>query len=287
MSDLLYAVAARVPADAAERIGAELFQLGASGVEEQASGRHTELVTYWSSAREQAAFVVRVNELRERIPEQVDAVRSFAVPDASQAWLQYLRPERLTERFWVLPDGMRFTEGQGETITLLVRSAFGFGEHVTTRLAAREVERRVREDGARDVLDVGTGTGILCLVATLSGARRAVGLDCDEVAVAVARDNARINAVAERCHFLLSAQPPGVGAYDIVVCNIATPYLQEHAAQLCDRLAPNGSLVLSGFLKGDTEALASQFASLGMVVKCRMSEAGWGLLALTRSAGAR
>src|SRR4029077_18047415 len=97
--------------------------------------------------------------------------------------------------------------------------AFGFGEHPTTRMAASEVERRCR-GGARRVLDFGTGSGVLAVVAAVSGAARVIGLDVAPAAVGAARADAARNGVSKKCRFA-EGSPGRLGApFDLVVANV-------------------------------------------------------------------
>ncbi len=76
------------------------------------------------------------------------------------------------------------------------RIGFGTGTHETTRLCMELLERYIKPD--MDVLDVGCGSGILSVAALLLGAKSAVGVDIDALAVKTAMENAEINHVADR-----------------------------------------------------------------------------------------
>lgn len=134
-------------------------------------------------------------------------------------------------------------------ISLLPSRAFGNGTHETTRLCVRALERQVR--AATVVLDIGTGTGLLALVAARLGASRVIAFDIEREAVMAARDNAVVNglehvvsaehgdALADRCSAL-------AGSVDLVVANLL-PSVVTHIVSLVKRaLAAGGRFVVSG-----------------------------------------
>ena len=126
--------------------------------------------------------------------------------------------------------------------------AFGTGLHETTSLIAEVLALHVGDLRGSPVLDVGTGSGILALVAIALGATLARAIDVDPDAVLVTRENAERNGLASRIH----ADDAPIGAivesYRNVVANIDARTLVELAPLLVQRVAAGGRLVLSGIL---------------------------------------
>ena len=158
--------------------------------------------------------------------------------------------------------------------------------HSPGRGAARRVEpRRARTRG--QILDVGTGTGVLAIAAAKATRRRVVASDIDARAVEVARGNARSNHVGGLIEFVHAA---GLGArslraaapYRLVLANILLPPLKRLAAAIARLLAPNGHVVLSGLLDAQASAAIAAYRAQGLVLKMRYSLEGWTTLVLLR-----
>jgi ribosomal protein L11 methyltransferase len=161
--------------------------------------------------------------------------------------------------------------------------AFGFGTHATTQLAAQAVERHCLAHPGGTMLDVGTGTGVLALVALKSGAARAVGLDLDPVAVASAVENAALNGLTARTEF--SNRPPHAvrGAFDLVAANITAPALIELADELARLTAPHGRLLVTGILPEGRREVTAAYDDHGLHVAHEERLEEWCLLELTHT----
>jgi ribosomal protein L11 methyltransferase len=163
--------------------------------------------------------------------------------------------------------------------------AFGFGEHPTTRLAARAVEESCLARKMDRVLDAGTGSGILAFTALLSGARRVVGVDVDPAAVAAARRNAARNRVRAQCRFATTPVAKLRGSHDMAAANIRLGPLLELAPALARLVKTGGQLFLSGVLVSERRELELRYLGLGferLSVRAPRSEQGWALVALRR-----
>jgi ribosomal protein L11 methyltransferase len=162
--------------------------------------------------------------------------------------------------------------------------AFGTGLHPTTRLCLRGLENRLQ--GGENVLDLGTGSGILAIAARKLGARRILAMDVDAMAVRVAAENARRNRVARAIETRLGSLPLGGSAaekFDLIVANISFRVLHELHPELRRALRPGGRALLSGVLEHDAPALIEALESAGWRLLTREIEAEWALLEVTPS----
>ena len=137
------------------------------------------------------------------------------------------------------------------------------------------------------VLDLGTGTGVLAIAATKALRRPVLASDNDGRAVRIARDNARINAVAGSIEVVHAA---GIGArrlrarapFDLVLANILLEPLQQFATALASLVAPNGQVVLSGLLNAQARAALASYHARGFSLRQRITLGGWTTLVVAR-----
>ena len=191
-------------------------------------------------------------------------------------WLdQEFEPVRIGRRLIVAPPGRESATGADDiVIPLTPGMAFGTGHHPTTRMCLEWLEEIVQRDS--QLLDVGTGSGILTIAALKSGARRAVCLDIDQNAVEAAVDNLERAGVAAAASVHAGGLPhpeAKARAWDIVTANISAKVLCETAAELLACLNDDGVLIASGLLAERREEVAKAFSEAGgMVIEERASE---------------
>jgi ribosomal protein L11 methyltransferase len=155
--------------------------------------------------------------------------------------------------------------------------ASGTGEHPCTQLALAALEQSV-VTGCR-VVDVGTGSGVLAIAALLFGAGSAVGLDPDEAALGVARENHALNVLAPQL-VAGSAECLADGCADITVANISATVLLFLGDELLRITAAGGRLILTGFVESEVAAVQETFPA----AESRMSQSGeWTCVSLQLS----
>ena len=197
----------------------------------------------------------------------------------SQAGLQPIRAGRFTVHTPTYPpdaDRINFEIDAG--------LAFGTGQHATTS-GCLEALDKLEQQGARfaNIADIGSGTGLLAFAAlSLWPEAKCIATDIDEVAVAVARENAAINRVklGHGSGELLLAQADGMDSamlaarapFDLIIANILAGPLIDLAPPFAAALAPGGTVVLAGLLDTQADAVAGAYQPLGMA----LSERGTG-----------
>ncbi len=211
----------RAGALAVEELGEDDPRLAARGLEVATQG-HLLLAAYFDTH-------VSLDALRAGCsPRQFTAGVSL-MPDSRPpkprpvtAKLRRQNPPVTTRHFFLAPPWHKGAVPAGKySLTFASRDAFGTGSHPTTRLALQAVEAFMDERGHKDelsVLDVGCGTGVLCLAAGKLGASRLVGVDISEDAVAATRRNGEAHGLAIDASTRTVDQIPG--RFDLVLMNI-------------------------------------------------------------------
>lgn len=274
-----------VPLTAAEDVSALLFELGAQGVEERDAttldkpltpGAEVMLVASFETEDDANDALAQLAELDPPRPGRLE----FVIGDAwRDAWRAHFKPTRIGTRLVVRPSWEPFEAAPSDVVlTIDPGRAFGTGTHETTRLVLTEIDARVR--GGESVLDVGAGTGILAVAALLFGARSALCIDNDADTVGVVVETAERNAVAKRLVAGTTPIEDVGGAYNLVLANIEARVLIPLAGPIAARVAPGGTLVLSGLLVGQEEDVIAAYPGLRCEVRPTMGE--WAAVVLRR-----
>lgn len=273
------------PPELLDALSGCLFDAGVEGVLEGATG--DSLITFVDEARVErleAAFAEFERNARAVFPdaEPFEVEISEADDEWRDLWLAALDAEEVTAR-WTLRPLHRTAVPKGEnTLWYRPTQSFGSGGHPTTRLAARALESYAAARPGERLLDVGTGTGVLALVALASGFAHVVGVDVEPVAVESLLESATLNDFGGRVTGLVGSADAVEERFACVVANIEASILRPIAGALADRLAPGGSLFLAGLLVEDEPGLRSVYEGEGLRFVERDEEGEWGLLRFRR-----
>jgi ribosomal protein L11 methyltransferase len=146
-------------------------------------------------------------------------------------------------------------------VVIVPSMGFGTGHHETTRLCLESLQA-IDLRGAR-VLDIGTGSGVLAIAADRLGAAAVLGVDNDADAVQSAHDNLALNPRASRTTFeALDITDSQLEPADVVTANLTGALLVRIAERLTLLLRPGGTLILSGILADEREAVRRAFGAL-------------------------
>jgi ribosomal protein L11 methyltransferase len=179
------------------------------------------------------------------------------------------QPVRVSERLWVVPTWHVPPDAGAINLLLDPGLAFGTGSHATTRLCLLWLARSVK--GGESVVDYGCGSGILAIAALKLGASRAIGIDIDPEAVAVAQANARRNGVSA---IFSDAGTASDVSGDLVVANILANPLKMLAPVLARTCNPGGRLALSGILSAQEAEIRETYLPWFRLDE-RAEEEGW------------
>ena len=199
------------------------------------------------------------------------------------AWKAHFTLLRVGKRLVIKPTWQEYSPRAGELVVELDPGmAFGTGHHPTTRMCMEELELRVAP-GMR-VLDLGTGSGILAIVAAKLGAGSVLALDVDAVAVRAARANLRHNGVSRKIRTFQGTLPhpqAPPGSFHLVVANITATAIAGVAHPLAEVLAPDGVVVASGIIR-ERQAEAEEALKEVLVILDRRYDGDWVTLVARR-----
>jgi ribosomal protein L11 methyltransferase len=233
----------------------------------------------------------RTEELRSYDIDPGDVVMTEAIVDEedwANAWKQYFKPIRVSERLTIKPTWEDYEPAAGERIIELDPGmAFGTGTHPTTALCLRTLDSVVR--GGEQVIDVGTGSGILAIGAIRLGAERVLALDLDPVAVSSAAENTRLNNLQDQIQVHLSdllgvlrGGPEEGGAplnvavpVDLVVANILAEIILLFIDDVYEALKPGGTYIASGIYENKETDVERGLEAAGFEIVSREREDKW------------
>jgi ribosomal protein L11 methyltransferase len=256
-----------------EAVSNFLMEQGATGIEENGEGQEGERLKAYFLQDGGEGGVLRalrryLKSLRAIQPETSQAkieTVTIAEQDWGEKWKRFFKPFHVASKVVVKPPWSSLRPKKNEvSIVINPGMAFGTGTHATTKLCIRALEKALRKKGL-SVLDVGTGSGILSILAGRMGAGEVLGVDTDEVAVEEARENARQNRVFD----LVRVRKGSIGRvrrqFDVVVANIDLKGLRRMRQALLRHLKRKGLLVLSGLLEGEGEKLRQYYMETGQL----------------------
>jgi len=214
-------------------------------------------------------------------------VRQVAEEDWAEAWKAHFKPLKVTANLVIRPPWEEYAAQPGETvITIYPGMAFGTGRHASTLLCLKALEQVWEEHPPRagspwQVLDVGTGTGILALAAARYGAE-VLAIDLDPEAVAAALENVRLNDLLDRVWVEETPLNSLRQQFGLIMANITAPDLLQLADALAARLLNEGVLIISGFLAEDALRLSARYQGLGLHQTGFLTQEDWGALIFRR-----
>ena len=278
-----------VPAPRADAVADALWDLQPDGVQEEDAGT---LGANTETGSAQLVLYVPVGRAADFADQLGDKLEALGLPrkwereeipaqDWNAAWKAHYEPLNIGPRLRVVPSW--HTEeaaadahiGERVVVRIDPGQAFGTGTHETTRLVAELLQDIALPQD--EILDIGTGSGLLAIAAVLLGGRSASGVDNDPDAIESARNNVQLNGVqaAVAMHVAESPSALAAGTHKLVMVNIISSVLLQLRDAIIERVAPGGTLLLSGVMATEEEAFLRNFLPAGWTVVARRTAAEW------------
>ncbi len=181
-------------------------------------------------------------------------------------WKEYFKPTKLSNNIVVKPTWCEYEPSEEDiVIEIDPGMAFGTGTHETTMLCIRMIEKYM-SDGY-NVLDVGSGSGILSIAAAKLGASDVLGIDIDEDAVRVSNENYELNKVSDRAKAIVGDLTAGVDyKANIVVANLLADIVMRLSKDAKRHLGEKGIFITSGILTEKSEAVEKCMIECGFEI---------------------
>ena len=267
MASTLYLVDMPLPGPPGDDLQLFLAEHVPWGWEELETPDRRNLHLYCNSLEQAEALSLRI---ASAFPDLKTAISKQEEQDWAESWRSFFTPVLVADTFAVVPSWEREAAVDPGLVRIVIypQMAFGTGHHPTTHLCL-QVLAELRAEGRLGKgqlgLDLGTGSGILGIAASLLGLQT-VGLDIDPVAVDNARLNRGLNPDGDRLDLLVGDVQclQRRRRYDLILANILAQPLMELAGEITSRLAPQGCLLLSGILRSQEQAVAQAYEKQGL-----------------------
>jgi ribosomal protein L11 methyltransferase len=195
--------------------------------------------------------------------------------DWANNWKQYFKPFTVSDKIIIKPSWEEYNESTEGKLILEIDPgmSFGTGQHHTTRLCIEQIIKHM--SNGMKVLDMGCGSGILSIASILLGAESCVGVDIDENAVRIAKENAELNDIFEDRFTLYCGDVTndealqdkiGNNKYDMIAVNIIAQIIMGMSTTFPKFLKKGGLVIASGIIKKYLQDVLDNFKELGFEV---------------------
>ncbi len=196
--------------------------------------------------------------------------------DWAHSWKQYFFTEKITDTIVIKPSWRTYQAGPEEIVLEIDPGmAFGTGTHPTTRMCIALIEKYIRPKDT--FLDIGTGSGILMIAAAKLGAAATTGIDNDEMAVSVARQNLARNYIPKGKYEIKTGNLTHDlnSRYSLVAANILSEIIVQLADDVQNVMLPGAFFICSGIIESKQKMVADKLTSVGFYILETRIEEEW------------
>ena len=240
--------------------------------------RNTSCIHVYISPEENPAEAIAFLEERlnaEKIPFETES-ESCVQADWINNWKKYFKPIPVGEKLLIRPVWEdEFDPGDRVVLNLEPGVAFGSGTHETTRLCLAALEKYITPD--TKMLDVGCGSGILSVASLLLGAKQAVGVDIDRLAVKTAAENGKMNGFNEPEYTVLHGNLTDKisGKFDVIAANIVADAIIMLSENIREFMNDGAHYIVSGIIDLREDEVKEALEKYGFKIIARHEDGGW------------
>jgi ribosomal protein L11 methyltransferase len=262
------------------------YGLGMLGCEEEAFGDKIRLKCYFPNSASLHTAEFHLMDQNPGLPLTITIVPD---EDWNAKWKKSMKPVEVVQGIWVSPAWLRPPQSPGQRwIKIEPKMAFGTGHHETTRLACVALSAENNQSGRRPVvLDIGTGSGILCFVSDCMAISHAVGIDIDPVCRSCLSESRRKNHPRSRISFAIGAIEifKKDSLFDIIVMNMISSEGTPLLNRIFGLLKPDGVFIWSGLLLEEKAEIQKKMLEKNFILKNNAKENEWWCATFSKKPG--
>jgi ribosomal protein L11 methyltransferase len=272
----MYCLICDITPQSYEKAQAVLYAMDMLGCEEQQINGHIRLKCYFSSTFALHSAEFHLMGLNPCGPIHISSVLD---QDWNEKWKKSIKPIEIFKNIWVSPSWLMPPKNQYKTwIKIEPKTAFGTGHHESTRLACKALINTIRQFNYKpNVLDIGTGTGILCFVADKIGVHKSIGIDIDPSCLSNITENKRKNPSSSSLSFIIGTidSIKKDNFFDIIVMNMIYSEGYPLCKQISKLIRLNGTLIWSGILLEEKNQIITELNNINFILKKDFKENEW------------
>ena len=210
------------------------------------------------------------------------SITKLKAEDWENGWKQYYKTFNITKNLVIVPAWEDYDKKEDEKVIILDSGmAFGTGTHETTKMCVSMIEETVTESTGK-ILDIGTGSGILSIAASIFGAKDITAIDIDPLAVKIAKENVMLNGKSDIIDVSEGDLLKTIsGKYDLIIANIVADIIKELIPHIKNYLNENGKFIISGIIKEREEEVRLFALENGFNIEKLDSSGGWSAMLLS------
>lgn len=208
------------------------------------------------------------------------ALKKVADEDWENSWKEYFHTEKIGDKIVISPPWETYEAKAGESVVKIdPGAAFGTGQHPTTALALRALEKYV--DETKTVFDIGAGSGVLAIAAHKLGAKTVKAYDYDPVAVRIADENAALNDIKDIEIKVSDLFQNVLGSADIIIANIIADIILKLLPEIPQRLNKGGVFIAGGIIDERLDEVLNAVKNIGLNLDEINHSNGWSLIVVS------
>jgi len=274
-------VTVEVNVEAAEALAVLLQEKASGGVVIFERGERIGITAYFSDNDNIPSLI---EELRDRVNKLNDfglstgkvvfTIKTSKDKDWASSWHRFFKPVKVGKKFIICPDWEKCITDSRYLIQINPGMAFGIGSHESSKICIELMEKHLTSR-IKNLLDIGTGTGILAIAAAYLGVDSVLAIDIDSGAVEAARENVKKNGVSNKVIVRQGDLATDIGGkYQVLVANLLPNLIIRLLPSVLELITFNSKIILSGIIneKKKTVIVAAEEFGLKLIDELVMGE---------------